>query len=141
MREWQPEPRHSGPLVVLAGCGAVVCGWMGFNLAVVRNGPGAVIFATLACILPLAVWAYFRNARIVVAADWVGKRDIVGRLTRCPIAQLRGLETRYFPQPSVCFVRTDGTVAFRVNRRLWKDDQVSEITRCLGELIGAGPPS
>jgi hypothetical protein len=131
MREWRPDPGYSAPIVVLAVAGSGACLWAGWNLILMRNSPAAVLFGAVAVLLVASPLMYFRNARIIVSDRSVAKRNIVGRITECPRDQIARLETRYQPQPTLCFIRPDGKLAFRVNQRLWRDTQIQEIRDAL----------
>ena len=131
MREWRPDPVHYAPIIVLAVAGSVACLWACWNLILVRNSPAAALFGAVVALLVASPVMYFRNARLTVSDGSVAKRDIIGRITECPRDQIARIETRYQPQPTLCFIRTDGTLAFRVNQRLWRDAQLQEIRDAL----------
>jgi hypothetical protein len=68
--------------------------------------------------------AYFRNASVWFDDQAVAKINLLGMVTTCPRDQLRKVEAAYSPQPTLTFIRKDGSRAFRINTRLWTDEQV-----------------
>jgi hypothetical protein len=59
--------------------------------------------------------------------DVVFKTNLLGKTSRCRVDEVARMETHYSPQPTVRFVRRDGSLAFRVNARLWTADQLDAL--------------
>ena len=83
-------------------------------------------FCGLSCI------AYFRNASVWFSDVEVGKVNLVGIGTKCRRDQLGSVEAKFSPQPTLNFLRKDGSRAFRINTRLWTQDQVRTIQDAVG---------
>lgn len=130
----RPNPAHSAPIIVLAAVGTIAGLTLGVELLKVGN-PGSAAFVAVAGLLcGLSTIAYFRNASIWFNDAEVGKVNLLGIETKCVRDQLRSVDTGFSPQPTLNFLRKDGSRAFRINRRLWTDDQVGIIRDAVSGL-------
>lgn len=120
----RPRPTYALPLLVMVTAGDAGLIVMAVGLWSVRNYASSVLMLGIAVVITAACIAYFRNAALFVTANDVGKINLVGWRSTCPLRDLASIETRYTPQPTLCFMRADGKQAFRVNRRPWSKDQV-----------------
>lgn len=127
----RPSAAHSAPFIVLVALldvGAVV---MVVGLAFAHNPGGSLLIGGMAAALSLGTLLYYRNAMLWVDAEEVGKTDLLGRRSVCRRDDLLRLESHFAPQPTLEAIRKDGRRAFRVNTRLWDDEQLNQLRASL----------
>jgi hypothetical protein len=120
----RPQPGHSLPIVVLSVLGTLAGLALAVGFVAAKNPGGAAVMMVAAFVVGGACIAYFRNASVWFDGNQVGKVDLLGRKTTCRLNDLSRVEARYSPQPTLNFMRKDGSRAFRINTRLWTDAQV-----------------
>ena len=125
----RPSPGHSLPIVVLSVFGTLGTLALAVAFVAAKNPAGAVVMSIAALVVGGACIAYFRNAAVWFDANQVGKIDLLGRNTTCPFEDLGRVEAQYSPQPTLNFIRKDGSRAFRINTRLWTDAQIAAMQR------------
>jgi hypothetical protein len=127
----RPSPRRALPLIFLVVLAdTVAVGLAAGFLAVGIWGAAAVMLAA-GLITGSITWAYFTHASLSVDGDVVSKTNALGIISACRIDDLVGMEIHYSPQPTVRFVRRDGSLAFRVNARLWSSVQMDALRGAL----------
>jgi len=127
----RPQPGHSVPIIVLSAIGTL--GGLGVGGGLFVTGyPGAgVVMVITGVAIGASCFGYFRNARVWFDEEVVGKTNLLGIETTCRRVDLSRLETRFSPQPTLNFIRKDGSRAFHINTRLWTDAQVQLIRQAV----------
>lgn len=123
----RPQPGHNVPIIVLSGLGTVGGIALAAGLLAAKDSGGAAFVAIAGLIVGSSCVAYFRNARIWFDDEEVGKVSLLNVETKCRRDHLRDVEMRLSPQPTLNFVRKDGSTAFRINARLWTDSQITMV--------------
>jgi hypothetical protein len=99
----------------------------------VAKNPGA---AAVVAIAGLAAGgscaAYFRNAIVWFDDQEIGKVNLLGIETKSHRDQLDRVEMRFSPQPTLNFLRKDGSRAFRISTRLWTVAQIKTLQDAVG---------
>ncbi len=128
----RPGAGHNIPIIVLSAVGTIAGLALGVGLLTVSNPGGAAFMAFAGVAIGSACAAYFRNAMVWFDDQEVGKVNLFGVETKLRREQLGRLETRFAPQPTLNFLRKDGSRAFRINTRLWTDAQVKAMKDAVG---------
>jgi uncharacterized membrane protein len=129
--ELRPRPSYSTPFLVLIVVWDAAAVWLAVQFMATGALSSALFFFALAVGASVLVFLYFMNARLSADDVIVSKRDLLGRMSSCHRAELASVDIRFAPQPVICFVRRDGTIAFSVNRRLWTHDQIAQLRNFL----------
>jgi len=123
----RPHPRHSLPILVLVAAGDVLAIALAAGFLAIRNWSAVIFMLAAALTTGGATWAYFARASLGIEGDVLVKRGALGITSRCRVEDLARMETSYAPQPTVRFIRQDGSLAFRMNARPWTADQLDAL--------------
>ena len=125
----RPDLRRSLPGLVFLALFAGFWFWVASNLWAVHDQRGAAVIGAVGVAILVAEALYFANARVVLDEREITKRDMFGLAKACGRDQLASVEIRYTPQPTICFLRADGSLIFRLNKAWWTDSQVEQFKR------------
>jgi len=127
----RPSPRRALPIILLVGLGDVAAVGLAAGFLAVQNWGAAAVMLAVGLLTGSTTWAYFKRASLSIDGDVLSKTNALGVTSRCRIDDLVRMEIRYAPQPTVRFVRRDGSLAFRINARLWSAVQMETLRAAL----------